>query len=81
MAEESCLQAAMVNPDDEERLSGDWTEDWTDDDYCSVISSDKSDCLVTTPPFSPVAKDNANASLNPCNGTCKYIRELCYKKT
>lgn len=72
MAEGSCLQATLANPDDEERLSNDWTEDWTDDDYCSVISSDDSDS-VNTPPFSPVAKDSANASLNSCNGSCKYI--------
>ena len=38
MVEESSLQVANTN--DEERLSDDWTEDWTDDDYCSVISSD-----------------------------------------
>ena len=41
----------------EERVSDNWTEDLTDDDYCSVISSD---CSVTAPPFSPIAGGNDN---------------------
>ena len=56
MAEESNLQATHANGE-EERLSDDWSEDLTDDDYCSVISSD---CSVAAPPFSPIAGHNDN---------------------
>lgn len=46
----------MAHPNDEERFYNNWTEDWTDDHYCSVISSCGSDCSVATPPVLPIAK-------------------------
>ena len=72
MAEESNLQVANTN--DEERLSDDWTEDWTDDDYCSVISSD---CSISAPPFSPIADDSDN-EVTCVNSTCDEFCEFDY---